>query len=126
MDEIERTITLPKHAHAPNDYGRAYAFAKPGKVLAVYLIPSAPRDPSEGCSVADKYSDFRPCTKREVERAHGFNAAIRASQVQAGKRVWLNDSRRLPSIFDGGCTQITVEYDAVAKRFLHVVCNGLG
>ncbi|MDB5707902.1 MAG: hypothetical protein JWN66_5018 [Sphingomonas bacterium] len=125
MDEIERTVRLPKSANPLSSYGKSYAFAKPGKVMAIYLIPEPLHDPSLGCAVITEDLGSRPCTSQEIKESRDRDARSVADQVGAGKRRWLDDPRDLPDISDGGCTQITIEYDVASKRFLHVACNGL-
>ena len=42
MDRIEATVQLPKGAWPLDEYGRYYAYSKPGEVLAIYLVPAKP------------------------------------------------------------------------------------
>ncbi len=41
-----------------------------------------------------------------------------------GTGVVVTTAEKLPVLFDGGCSVITVEYDAVSTAFLEVSCNG--
>jgi hypothetical protein len=41
-----------------------------------------------------------------------------------GTGVVVTTADRLPVVFDGGCSVITVEYDALSSAFLEVSCNG--
>jgi hypothetical protein len=41
-----------------------------------------------------------------------------------GTGVVITTAEKLPVVFDGGCSAITVEYDAVSSTFLEVSCNG--
>jgi hypothetical protein len=124
MDEIERAVILPKGAQSLAAYGRNYAFSGPNKVVATYLIPSPPLDMREGCEVALKDFKSRPCTKKELEKLARTDALSVAAQTPAGKKRWYNDYRSLPYIDDGGCSQVSVEYEVAAHHVVTVFCNG--
>ena len=38
--------------------------------------------------------------------------------------VFITTAEKLPVAFDGGCSVIAVEYDALSGSFLEVSCNG--
>ena len=126
MDEIERTIVLPKGANPFNSYGRNYAFAAPDKVVATYLSPLPAMDLSKPGScqmlMLPKFTP-RSCTKAEIGKQMAQNARTLAKQTPAGKRRWFSNASLLPGISDGGCMQVSVEYDIEAHRVVKVVCN---
>ena len=124
MDEVERSVVLPKGAQPLNAYGRNYAFSGKGKVVATYLIPFPPFDMSDGCDVMLKNFDSRPCTKKEIAESVRSNARGVAAQTPAGSRRWYRSPNSLPFINDGGCLQISVEYDIAAHHIVRVSCNG--
>ena len=123
MDEIERTVALPTGAGPLSAYGRYYAYEGRGKVLAIYLVP----EPSVGnsCEIFTIHRGSRPCNRREIQEMKRRHARAAGLRVPAGKRRWYGDSRDLPQIADGGCMQITIEYDVASKRVLGVACNGI-
>jgi hypothetical protein len=123
MNEIERAVVLPRDAKPLEKYGRNYAPAGGGKILATYLIPFPPLEKSTGCAVMENWAS-RPCTKKEIEETLASDAQTVEAQTPAGKRRWFRDSRSLPFIDDGGCMQVSVEYDATTHRILTVACNG--
>jgi hypothetical protein len=41
-----------------------------------------------------------------------------------GTGVIITTAEKLPVVFDGGCSVITVEWDVLARAFLEVSCNG--
>jgi hypothetical protein len=120
MNEIEQAVVLPRDAKPLEKYGRNYAPAGGGKVLATYLIPFPPLERSKGCEVMENWAS-RPCTEKEIEAS---DARTVEAQTPAGKRRWFNDPRSLPFINDGGCTQVSVEYNVTTHRILTVGCNG--
>lgn len=124
MDEVERSVILPKDAKPLNAYGRNYAFSGKTKVVATYLIPFPPRDRSDGCDVLLKNFDTRPCTKKEIAESVRSDARSVAAQTPAGSRRWYRSPDSLPFIDDGGCMQINVEYDIAAHHVVRVSCNG--
>ena len=123
MDRIEQAVVLPKGAKPLSAYGRNYARSSVTKVVATYLIPFPPIDASEGCEVMLESLGSRPCTKKELEKSAKSDARNVAAQTPAGQRRWYKSTRELPFIADGGCTQVTVEYNITTH---HVVasCNG--
>ncbi len=46
-------------------------------------------------------------------------------QPPAGRKRWFDDPADMPMIFDGGCTQVNVEYDLTTRKVVAVSCNGL-
>jgi|GEM_PF-651760 len=46
-------------------------------------------------------------------------------QPPAGRKRWFDDPADMPMIFDGGCTQVNVEYDLTTRKVVAVLCNGL-
>lgn len=126
MDKIERAVVLPKGAKPLNAYGRNYAFSGRDKVVATYLLPSAPLDMSEGCDVMLEDGKSRPCTKKEIAKAAKSDASNVAAQTPAGKRRWYDSVRSLPEISDGGCMQVRVEYDIATRHVSTATCNGYG
>ncbi|MGX0584706.1 hypothetical protein [Sphingomonas sanguinis] len=124
MDDIERTITLPKGAQPLSAYGRNYAFDGGGRVVARYLLPFDPPKADEGCEVLLENFESRPCTKREIAASARSRARLRAAETPAGQRRWYSNARSLPFIHDGGCMQVNVEYDVAIRRIVTVSCNG--
>lgn len=124
MERIERAVVLPKEAKPLSEYGRNYAFSGPNKVIATYLIPSRPIGSSEGCEVVLEEFNTRPCTAKEIAKLARADASAVASQTPAGKRRWYDSSRSLPFISDGGCQQVTVQYDILTQHITAVSCNG--
>lgn len=126
MTAIERAIQLPKGAKPLNAYGRNYAFSGTNKVIATYLIPFPPVDMSEGCDVMLENGDSRPCTKKEIKESAKSDSRDIVAQTPAGQRRWYNDPRSLPEISDGGCAQVSVEYEIATHHIVSVRCNGYG
>ena len=125
MNEIERAVVLPKGARSLNSYGRNYAFSGRNKVTAVYLVPSPPPDPGQGCDVMLANLSSRPCTKQEVAESAASAARASASETPAGQRRWFVNRDDLPVVSDGGCEQVTIEFDTAAHRVIWVACNGI-
>lgn len=123
MDEIELAVVLPNGARPLSSYGRSYAFLGPNLVAATYLIPPAP-DADEGCEMVFGGVRSRPCTKLEVEEVAAKTAREAAGLPRAGTRHWRRRPDELPNMLDGGCNQVSLEFDATAHRFLLVTCNG--
>lgn len=117
MDQIEDRVQLPKDAGPMASYRRYYASSGDGKVTAVYLMPfdDGPR-PGDICE--EILTDFTtrevPCEPMEFEW-----------EIPAGERKWLSDHLSLPFINDGGCMQVTIEYDVKADQFTMIECNGV-
>jgi hypothetical protein len=124
MNEIERAVVLPAGAKPLDAYGRNYAWDGPGKVVATYLKPSQPLDRRIGCDVMLENFASRPCTEKEIAESAASEARSIAAETRAGQRRWFSDPRNLPSISDGGCMQVNVEYDTATHRVLTVACNG--
>ena len=123
MDEIERAIVLPKNAETLDKYARNYAPDVGGKILATYIIPLTSFGMDTGCDVMLENFASRPCTKKEIEESLLIEAQNVETQPAAGKRRWFQDPQDLPFINDGGCQQVSVEYDTTTRRVLTVVCN---
>lgn len=124
MNEIESALVLPKGAKPLNAYGRNYAFSGRDKVIATYLLPSAPLDISQGCDVMLEDGNSRPCTREEIAKTAKLDVRNMAAQTPAGKRRWYESFHSLPAISDGGCVQVSVEYDIVTRHVLTATCNG--
>lgn len=123
MDEIEQAVVLPKGAQPLSAYGRNYALYAPGRVMATYLLPSPAPKYSDGCYKMGK--TIRPCTKDEIEESFSSRTRRATLETQANTRRWYDDPNDLPSMFDGGCTQIKVIYDIPSHSIASVTCNGL-
>ncbi|MGB5723743.1 MAG: hypothetical protein WBM39_04960 [Parasphingorhabdus sp.] len=41
-----------------------------------------------------------------------------------GKRFWLDDYRKLPTVLDGGCSVVNIEFDRETQAIDSVFCNG--
>jgi len=125
MDEIERSVVLPKSAKPLSAYGRNYAFLGQGIVVATYLIPSPPIPVDGGCEMMLENLSSRPCTKEEIAEQVASNARAAAAETPAGKRRWFRTPNDLPDISDGGCQQVNVQFDTASHRILVVACNGI-
>jgi hypothetical protein len=124
MEEIERVVVLPEGAKPLNAYGRNYAYSGKDMVTAIYLLPFPPLNMSEGCEVMLEDFESRPCTDEEIAEIAKSDETAVAAQTPAGERRWYNSSHDLPFINDGGCTQVTVDYDTATRRVLKAACNG--
>lgn len=57
----------------------------------------------------------------------GSHRIIRGVYVlDDGDRIVVTTAEKLPVIFDGRCSVVTVEYDVQTAAFLQVSCNGVG
>lgn len=124
MAEIERVIVLPKGAKPLAAYGRNYALSAQGTVVGTFLLP-LPAPVTDGCEVLLADFSSRPCTKAEIADVAADHAHMALAQAPAGSRRWFDHRDALPHIFDGGCSQINVEYDIAKHRILRAVCNGV-
>ncbi|WP_294329257.1 hypothetical protein [uncultured Sphingomonas sp.] len=124
MAEIERVLVLPKGAKPLAAYGRNYALSAQGTVIGTFLLP-LPAPAYEGCEVLLADLSSRPCTKAEIADAAAGHAHALSAQAPAGSRRWFDHREALPQIFDGGCSQINVEYDIAKHRILRATCNGV-
>jgi hypothetical protein len=124
MDEIERTVALPKGARPFGAYAHNYAFNGADKVRAIYLVPEPPLKLNDGCEELLEHGRARPCRQRELQRMAREDRRRIATQTPAGQRRWYKDKRAMPEINDGGCMQVTIEYDIRAHRASYVGCNG--
>jgi hypothetical protein len=126
MDEIERSVVLPKSAEPLSAYGRNYAFADQGRVVvATYLIPSPPIPVGKRCQVMLANGSLRPCTKEQIAEQVSSDARAAAAETPAGRRRWFRTPNDLPYISDGGCQQVDVQFDIASHRILAVACNGI-
>jgi len=119
-------MRLPDGARPLANYGRNYALDRDGKVIGTYLIPLGLDTPGsdEVCEVELEDFQSRPCTQQEMNELSEGKAEYAASETPAGTSRWVEDPRDLPGVNDGGCTQITIEYEISTRRFLRVECNG--
>lgn len=122
MDEIERSVVLPKGALPFESYGRNYASSGLHRVTAIYYATPASL-PDAQCSVYEK-SGFRPCTKEEITENKASIAREAAAQAPAGQRRWFSIFYELPTVYDGGCSVVTIEFDTAAHRVVASKCNG--
>ena len=67
-----------------------------------------------------------PAQKKEIAELADESARAAAAETPAGKRRWFDKPDDLPQIFDGGCMQVTVEFDIATHRIFSVTCNGRG
>ncbi len=114
MDTVERQISLPRGSLPLRAYARAYAPLSKDRVSALYFRPM---------------TEFTSC--REAKDGGPTNGQIvllcpPPDGIRAGERRWLNDSLLLPSVSDGGCAFIDVEFDTRAKRVVLARCHGEG
>lgn len=122
MEEIERTIRLPRDADRLQSYARHYAFRSPQTVEAVYVIPYVPTDWRQDVAAIIK-AGYPPSTPAEIKDMKAMNALSREQWGDAGKRYWHRSRNVFPMIDDGGCAQISIVYDINAKRILSLDCN---
>ena len=121
--EIKRAVVMPENAHPIDAYGGHYALTGVGTVIAKYHLV-LPRQQAAGCSKA--FTGYmRDCTKAEVAELQKINDEAFARQTPAGKSRWFDDPADIPTIFDGGCTVVNVEYDLTTRRVIATSCNGL-
>jgi len=123
MEEIERSVRLPREAYPLRDYARHYTLIGPTKVTAVYVTQHATVDPDRiaGMIVGDSW---RPLTPQEIVTMKAEKAAAEARWGTAGKRYWRDGTDDFPVMDDGGCEQVNILYDTAAKRFDYAMCNG--
>lgn len=122
--EIEHRVVLPNGAEPITEYGRNYAFVDDRRVQAVYLIPPKFRDYRAGCAIMTEEGPPRPCTELEILEMSKMDQDYLKSMAAADQSKWFGNIDELPFISDGGCEQITIEYDLLLRRFLLVACNG--
>ena len=125
-NEIERAIILPTGASPLNAYGRNYAFSGRDKVVGIYLLPLPPSglDKPGSCEILLPDLRSRPCTKSEIKDQLGAEARAISAQTRAGKRRWYGRVEDLPFINDGGCMEVSFEYEIATRHFLRIACNG--
>ena len=114
MDLVERQITLPRGAKPLTAYARAYAETSKDRVSALYFCPDA---------------EFSSC--RGAKAGGPSNGQIvllcpPPEGMQAGERRWLDNSQSLPSVSDGGCAYVDVEFNIPAKKVVLAQCHGDG
>ena len=63
-------------------------------------------------------------TPDKVVGIYLLHARAGAGQKNAAGRRWYKSVADLPSVFDGGCIQVRIEYQVSAHRVLSAVCNG--
>ncbi|KQM57181.1 MULTISPECIES: hypothetical protein [unclassified Sphingomonas] len=123
MEEIERTIRLPRDADPLESYARHYAFRGLQTVEAVYVTSYAQPNLREGMEVMTA-NGSRPATPREIAETEALDALSREQWGEAGKRYWHSTPDAFPMLSDGGCDQISILYDVAAKRFRMNGCSG--
>ena len=116
MDQIESTISLPSGASEIGSYARYYTKSENGLVTAVYLSPFEKPDPNDGCSEIMPDDSLKDVPCPETEYAYPL--------LESGQRVWLEDFRNMPVVFDGGCIYIEIEYDLKTQKYISIACNG--
>ncbi|WP_426259814.1 hypothetical protein [Sphingomonas sp. DC1100-1] len=124
MDAIERSIVLPQKAWPFAAYGRNYAWSDTTHVVATYILPSLPSDPREGCDLLTDDFKTRPCTPEKNAEMDRQETQFLTAETPAGNRRWFAQPIDLPSIDDGGCIQVTVQYDVVSRSITRAQCNG--
>lgn len=117
MNRIEHMIQLPAGANPLQSYARVYQFSSRSEVRATYFRAAAP-------------SDYAYCDRiiRMGPRSSGDAAAVCPPPIgmRAGERRWFDDHVFLPSVCDGGCIQVNIEYDVSTGRITLARCNGVG
>lgn len=114
MDMIERQISLPKGARPLKTYARAYAPSSNERVSALYFRPDASLS---SCAGAKAGGPTNGQIALLCPPPDGF---------KAGERRWLTNSRLLPSVSDGGCAFIDVEFDIPSTKIISAQCHGSG
>ncbi|RSU54750.1 hypothetical protein [Sphingobium yanoikuyae] len=122
--QIEKQVKLPEGAAKLSDYGRNYAFKEAGIVTGIYLIPIGKEERNEGCEVMLANMASRPCSAQEMAGISDMQRAIDDGQAKAGESRWFASEKELPYINDGGCSQVSLEYDVQQKRVVTIGCNG--
>ncbi|MBB5716438.1 hypothetical protein [Sphingomonas aerophila] len=116
MNTIERKITLPPGAGAVERFARAYKFASPDRVEALYFIPEEEPDRM-----------FCEGTKRYGHKNGQIALACPPPDgMKAGERRWFADDVILPFVSDGACAYIDVEYQVGSKTVPKASCHGEG
>ena len=113
MDDVERTIRLPPGSLRLNDYSRYYAEQSSGKVAVLYVVHSASHIKYMQDLCSREPTNTFPCSE---------NGRLRL--VPPGGRLWLADSRDLPSMDGGGCGNLQFTYDPASKALPTPRCNG--
>jgi hypothetical protein len=116
MDEIEQKLRLPEGASRLDRYARFYAFGRGGKVVATYVIPYRHEpQPDEGC---EQIEDNGTWHEVECEPPKPWPEG-----ASAGQRKWVATERDLPFRADGGCSQVSIDFDP-ATHEVEASCNG--
>jgi hypothetical protein len=121
MDRIEASAALPDRASPLSAYGRYYASLPEGRVMAVYLIPPKRPDPAASC-----WTGGRPCTEKHRKDVHRRLMDVYDRHAKPGERRWVDDVDALPQLMDGGCQQVTIQYDIAMDEIIRISCNGRG
>lgn len=94
-------------------------------MTAGFVIPYAPSDPKQGCTIMDAKGE-RPCPPPTARDLEAYRKAL-AQFNGPRERRWVQ-GKYLPSdgISDGGCTVVNIRYDVAADRVTQIFCNGQG
>lgn len=114
MKMIERQVSLPKGASLLKTYARAYAPSSKDRVSALYFRPEA---------------SFFSCAEAKIIGPTNGKIAILCPPpdgIKAGEQHWLTNTRLLPSLSDGGCAYIDLEFDVPSKKVIPAQCHGFG
>jgi hypothetical protein len=114
MKVIEQRVELPSGSAPLTRYARAYKFAEPERVTAVYFLP----DNSfieESCQSA-----------KSSGRTNGQIVLFcpPPDGMRADESRWFENDVHLPDQMDGGCSFIVIEYSIALKTIISANCNG--
>ncbi|MEO5493350.1 MAG: hypothetical protein ABIR08_04905 [Sphingomonas sp.] len=114
MIKIESKMRLPAGSGTIDRFARAYKFASPTRVIALYFVP----DDGKGKSF---------CSEAKKGGSKGEIALFcpPPDGMKVGERRWFSDNASLPVVFDGGCSYVDVEYDLKAETVIFSKCHGV-
>lgn len=78
----------------------------------------------DGCEVISGNFSSRQCSESEVADITDMEEELIAREALAGESRWFKAVAELPQILDGGCSQVTFEYDVRLERIIKIECNG--
>ncbi len=133
IDTIETRVRLPQGAETLRAYSRNYAYLPDRKIIGVYVLPMEPLASSSGgdvgCEIAgeidaDGNTESSPCTDTDMAELAAHDRQRAETFGKAGECRWFAEYLDLPSIVDGGCSQVTIVFDPRTETFERTECNG--
>ena len=114
MDEIETKVELPSGALPIEKYSRYYAWKSRHIVKGVFIIHHERfRSSIRQMCGEGQYPGSFPCGENKEDLL-----------VDPNQRRWIRVVDELPGMSDGGCGQLTFEYDVQKKLKPQLECNG--